>query len=284
MTYDPTTMRSEGMLTSEREAELFRRHREGDHRATDRLVRAHLPLINKIAAIYSRNGATHRDLVQEGVVGFIQGLERFDPERGFRISTLCRWWIRAAVTDSVRANSTMMRIGTTATQKRIWSGLAQARAKLGIYDEQPTRLDVARLAEHFGADADEVEATIHRMHPLTETSLDAQLSGLEGSVQSRVDTIADERQDPTDREEAIDDRRRMDALRVAVTRLDARKRDIIERRYMGDSSETLEQLSTTYGITRERIRQLEVQALEQLGLSIPAALGRMHGERPRARR
>ena len=284
-----TTMAMRGvrMLGAEEEAMLFARHQQGDAAATRRLVEAHMPLINKVAGRYSHFGPRHGDAVQEGVLGFIEGLRRFDPTRGFRISTFCRWWVRATITDWQRNNHSQVKIGTTSAQKRIFGALKDAKTRLGIHgDGVPSRVDLERLAVDLGVEASEVAQMCVRTSPGGEISLDVTLKGVDGQEgASLVDMLADESSDPAVAEEAADDLRRATALRAAVAGLDERKRDIIERRYLADEAETLEDLSRTHGVTRERIRQLEVQAIEQLGLALPAKLSRMAGqERRDARR
>ena len=282
-----TTIRRTGrMLGAEEELALHRRHVDGDRRATHDLVEAHMPLINKVAGRYSGFGRNHGELVQEGSVGFIQGLNHFDPALGYRINTLCRWWIRAAVTDWVRNNHSLIKLGTTAAQKKAFGSLKAAKARLGIYDEGAlTQVEVSRLAKDIGIDEAEVYEMNTRLSPLAITSLDTPMQGRDGGDGgTRVDHLADPHAHPEDFEDALDDARRSTALHVALERLDPRRRDIIRRRYLDDDGATLAELADVYGVSRERIRQLEVQGIEELGLSLPAALSNMAGQERRTAR
>jgi RNA polymerase sigma-32 factor len=271
------------MLAADEEARLFLRHRDGDARATRALVDAHMPLINKIAGTYSGFGSNHADVVQEAALGFLQGLAHFDPDRGFRINTFCRWWSRAAATEWVRNNHSLVKIGTTAAQKKLFGSLRRTMARLGIMGN-PTPEQMALLVADFGMDEEVIREMIVRLSSLAEVSADAPIRGNDGSTLTRIDQMADESQSSGMVEDAFDDARRANAMREAIAALDARKRDIIERRYLKDEADTLEVLARTHGVTRERIRQLEVQAIEQLGLAIPGRLSRMAGQDRRTAR
>lgn len=278
-----TTIRTRArMLGAEEELELYRRHMDGDGRATRVLIEAHMPLINKIAGRYSRFGDKHEDIVQEGVVGFLQGLDHFDPTRGFRLNTLCRWWIKAAITEWVRTNHSLVRIGTTAGQKKLFGSLREAMIRLSIYpDNFLSQSDLAALEADLKMPAAEIEEMAVRLAANAETSLDVKMADDAGSS-TRVEQMADERHDVESLEQRIDDDRRRQALRRALDTLDPRKRDIVVRRYLNDEVETLEDLSLTYGVSRERIRQLEVQAISELGLSVPAGLSQFAGQERRS--
>lgn len=276
-----TIRRRARMLDRDEELALFRRHADGDRRATDRLLEAHMTLLHSIAGRYSRFGPKHEDIMQEAALGFIQGLERYDPDTGFRINTFCRWWIRAAITEWVRVNHSLVRIGTTAAQKKLFGSLRGAMAKRGIYPDgglRPEELEM--LAKDLGASVEEIAEMSVRLSPMAETSLDASI-GTDSGGMTRVDQMVDMNSLPEDRDDAFDDRRRREAVHNALGGLDARQRDIIERRYLAHETETLEEVSQVYGLTRERIRQLEKQAIEQLGLAIPGMLSRLAGQERR---
>lgn len=281
-----TTIRRTGrMLTAADEASLFVQHVAGERRATHELLEAHMPLINKIAGKYSRFGKDHDELVQEGAVGFIQGLNHFDPELGYRINTLCRWWIRAAISEWVRSNHSLLKIGTTAAQKKAYGSLKEAKSRLSIYDDaRISSVDIARLAKDIGIPESDVREMSIRLSPNAITSLDARLPGADGEGVERVDQLADESAMPGDMEEALDDMRRHAAMLTALDHLDARKRDIIQRRYLAEEVETLADVADVHGVSRERVRQLEVQAIETLGLSLPAALSNLVGQERRTAR
>lgn len=271
------------MLAADEEARLFLRHRDGDARATRALVDAHMPLINKIAGTYSGFGSHHADVVQEAALGFMQGLAHFDPDRGFRINTFCRWWSRAAATEWVRNNHSLVKIGTTAAQKKLFGSLRRTMSKHGIMGN-PTPEQMALLVADFGMDEAVIREMMVRLSSLAEVSADAPIRAADGSTLTRIDQMVDETQSPDAVEDAFDDGRRTAAMREAIAALDARKRDIIERRYLQDEADTLEMLARTHGVTRERIRQLEVQAIEQLGLALPSRLSQMAGQERRTAR
>lgn len=272
-----TTTRTARMLGADEERQLFARHSSGDRRATRLIIDAHLPLVNKIAGSYSGFGRNHDDIVQEGLVGLLQGLDRFNPDLGFRINTFCRWWIRASISEWVRYNHSLIRLGTTPAQKKAFGSLADAKAKLGIYSDTLTRGDVTRLAAALAIPESDVSEMHQRMSPGAVSSMDAPIRGEDGGV-LRVETMPDTRSTVADLEEGIDDNRRRAALADALVLLDPRKRDIINRRYLSEEVATLEELSEVHGVSRERIRQLEVQAIEILGLALPGRLSTMAGQ------
>lgn len=268
-----------GMLTAEVERDLFERHARGEARATRDLVDAHMPLINRIAGHYSRFGDRHDDFVQEGVAGFMNGLARFDASRGFRVNTFCRWWIRAGIADWARDNASMVRIGASVEQKRLYASLKGALSRHGNRDgTEPRRETLAAIACELGVSVAQVEAMRARIGGGGIVSLDAAFA--EGGA-SLLDVLADDPDVIERRHEEIDDQRRSAALREQIEKLDPRKQDIIRRRYLADEAETLKDLSETHGVSRERIRQLEEQAIEELGLSLPAALSTMAGQERR---
>ncbi len=266
------------MLTAETEMELFARHDAGDARATRKLVDSHMPLINKIAGRYSRFGDRHEDFVQEGVAGFMMGLARFEPGKGCRINTFCRWWIMASVADWARDNASMVRIGASVEQKRLYASLKRVLARHGNREGGELRREtLASIACELGVSVAQVEEMRARLSGNGVISLDA--TSVEGGT--LLDSLADDAHVVDALHDEIDERRRSGALREQIERLDPRKRDIIRRRYLADEAETLQDLSDTHGVTRERIRQLEVQAIEELGLALPAALSTMAGQRRR---
>lgn len=266
------------MLTLDEEVELVRRAKAGDSKAVRSLVDAHIPLIVSTAAKYSRFGPDHDDLVQEAKLGMVAGINKFEPEKGFRLSTYARFWVKAMVADYVRENRSMIRIGTTATQKKLFSRLKSAKIQLGITSEHLTADDLARLSHHLGENADEIQAMDQRLAPNAMLSLNVGRPATNDGT-DLIERIVDESTSTTMTDERIDEDRRMHAILGAIDKLDDRARDIVKSRFLVDEALTLEELSARHGVTRERIRQIEVKALDDMRGMLPNKLSRRLGIR-----
>ena len=265
------------MLTEQEEANLFTAHVAGDKRATKALIDAHMPMIDRMVRRYCRRPQDADDMAQEGRAGMLTALNRFEPEQGFRISTYARWWIRAALLDWQQANHSPVRLGGTTADKRLFSGLGRAKRRLGILDDRMTTADRERIAHDLGVTAGDVERMETRLGTGAIQSVDAPMSG-DGGRGTIGDFLADPQQGVELTAERIDEQRRSDALREAVARLDPRSRDVIERRYLIGEVETLREVSVTYGVSHERIRQIEAKAIADLMGMLPAGL--IHGREP----
>lgn len=252
------------MLGAEEERELARRwHRDGDEQALEKLIGSHLRLVIKRARKKAGYGLPLGDLVAEGNHGLMQAALKFDPERGFRFATYAIWWVEAAMQDYVMRNWSIVRIGTSAAQKRLFFKLRQKKAALGDVGGGVIDHDVATaIAVDLGVDVDEVRAMDGRLAS-PDNSLNAPI-GAEGDAEFQ-DILVDEETNPEHELIELDEtlkRRAMldDALHV----LNDRERDILIQRRLTEDRPTLGDLSEKYGVSRERIRQIETRALDKL--------------------
>ncbi len=259
--------RNRHMLSEAEERSLLERHFAGDEKATREIVESHEPLVNSVAGRYSKYGPKHEDFFQEGMVGLVEGLKRFDLERGVRFSTYARWWIMSKVVEKARSDYSLIRIGTTEAQVRLFSSMSSVKRKLGIFSDVLSFDEAKEIAEVLNVKVDEVLEMSVRLSPMAITSLNAPMSQ-ESDEGSRIDNIPDPR-DRDQIENDIDLQKRRKIIQEAMATLDERKRDIINRRYLNDRLETLEEVSQIYGLTRERVRQIESATLKILGKKIP---------------
>jgi RNA polymerase sigma-32 factor len=259
------------LLTREREVSLARRWREaGDERALHELVQAYARLAVALAMRFRGYGMALGDLIQEGNVGLLQAAARFEPDRGVRFSTYAGWWIKSAMQDFVLRNWSVVRLGSTATQKALFFNLRRLRARIERASGAP--LDDAgrrRIAGLLGVSTDDVAAMEQRL-AATDQALDAPLSeGGLGEGATWRDRLADQRPDP---EAAAIDRRdgatRARWLTEALGTLSPRERKIIDQRRLTDRAITLEALGRELNLSKERVRQLEINALSKLRATI----------------
>ncbi|MBX6367116.1 MAG: RNA polymerase sigma factor RpoH [Rhodospirillales bacterium] len=259
------------MLTAEEERRLALAWRDRrDPRALDRLVGSHLRFVLKIARGYRGYGLPLADLVAEGNVGLMQAAEKFDPEKGFRFATYAMWWIKAAIQEYVLRSASLVKMGTTAAQKKLFFNLKRMKARrdaLEAGDMSPE--DVKSIAHELGVPEQDV-VEMNRRLAAVDASLDAPV-GEDGDT-DRLSMMADETPSQearlAQRDELAKRRRLMGA---AMERLDPRERRIIEARRLKDEPSTLEELSHEFNVSRERVRQLEVRAFEKLRKAMLAA-------------
>lgn len=252
------------MLDAETEADLVKRWRTmGDKRALDQLAGSHLRLVAKIARSYSGYGLAASDLIAEGNLGLMQAIERFDPERGFRLSTYAIWWIRAQLQDFVVRSSSLVRMGTTAAQKRLFFNLRRLAAKQeDIHGGDLAPETVRHIAKELGVREQEVIEMNRRMGG-RDASLNETLD-LDGDAE-RQDFLVDESDDPETTILMADEReKRHNQLAAALDTLRPRERQILIERQLSEAPQTLEDLGVHYGVSRERVRQIEARALEKL--------------------
>ena len=252
------------LLTPEDEFMFAKRLKEhGDPEAARRLVTSHLRLVAKIAMGYRGYGLPVSEIVSEGNVGLMQAVKRFDPDKGFRLATYAMWWIRAAIQEYVLRSWSMVKMGTTAAQKKLFFNLRKAKSNIGAIEEGDLTPDhTAKLADQLGVTEREVTEMNRRLSG-PDSSLNAPLRS--ESESEWQDWLADDTMDQetrlAEREERGD---RHDALTNALDTLNERERDIIQERRLKDEPATLEELSQKYGVSRERVRQIEVRAFEKL--------------------
>ena len=259
------------LLTPEDEYIYAKRLKEhGDPDAAHKLVTSHLRLVAKIAMGYRGYGLPISEIVSEGNVGLMQAVKRFDPDKGFRLATYAMWWIRAAIQEYVLRSWSMVKLGTTAAQKKLFFNLRKAKSHIGAIEEGDLTPDhTAKLADQLGVTEREVTEMNRRLTG-PDSSLNAPLRS--ESESEWQDWLADETMDQetrlAEREEMGD---RHDMLTHALDMLTDRERDIIQARRLKDEPATLEELSQKYGVSRERVRQIEVRAFEKLQKAMAGA-------------
>jgi len=254
------------LLEPEEEYMLAKRWVEQqDTEAAHRMVTSHLRLAAKIAMGYRGYGLPQAEVISEANVGLMQAVKRFDPEKGFRLATYAMWWIRASIQEYILRSWSMVKLGTTSAQKKLFFNLRKAKARIGALEEGDMHPDnVARIAHDLGVTETEVISMNRRMSG-GDASLNATVgSGDEGSAQWQ-DWLEDETADQAadfERKDEMEARREL--LAAAMDVLNDRERDILTQRRLSERPVTLEDLSGQYNVSRERIRQIEVRAFEKL--------------------
>src|SRR6056297_1478195 len=238
---------------------------EQDTEAAHRMVTSHLRLAAKIAMGYRGYGLPQAEVISEANVGLMQAVKRFDPERGFRLATYAMWWIRASIQEYILRSWSLVKLGTTSAQKKLFFNLRKAKARIGALEDGDLRPEnVKQIAHDLGVTETEVISMNRRMSG-GDASLNAQVgSEGEGSMEWQdwlEDESADQAGDYEKRDE-LDARREL--LAEAMDVLNDREKDILTQRRLGDKPVTLEDLSGQYDVSRERIRQIEVRAFEKL--------------------
>jgi RNA polymerase sigma-32 factor len=259
------------MLQPEEEYMLAKRWREhADPDAAHRLVTSHLRLVAKIAMGYRGYGLPLSELISEGNVGMMQAVKRFDPDRGFRLATYAMWWIRASIQEYILHSWSLVKMGTTAAQKKLFFNLRKLKGQLQAMDEGDLSPEnVKKIATELGVPEADV-VSMNRRLAAPDHSLNAPLRA-EGEGEWQ-DWLVDE---GDDQETSLSERQelglRRDLLRSAMSHLTPRERDILMERRLREMPTTLEDLSQKYGISRERVRQIEVRAFEKLQKAIKSA-------------
>jgi RNA polymerase sigma-32 factor len=260
------------LLAPEEEYMLAKRWKEHeDPEAARKLVTSHLRLVAKIAMGYRGYGLPVSEIVSEGNVGLMQAVKRFDPERGFRLATYAMWWIRASIQEFILRSWSLVKIGTTSDQKKLFFNLRKAKTKINAIEEGDLSPEhVATLADQLGVAETEV-VNMNRRLSGPDSSLNAPLRA-DGETEWQ-DWLPDDSLDQETRmaeTQEVDERREL--LTAALGELPEREREIIKARRLQDDPETLEELSHRFGISRERVRQIEVRAFERLQKSMKNAL------------
>jgi len=260
-----TEIRKFPMLTKDEEFMLAKRWREHeDPKAAHRLVTSHLRLVAKIAMGYRGYGLPIGEVISEGNVGLMQAVKKFEPDKGFRLATYAMWWIRASIQEYILRSWSLVKMGTTASQKKLFFNLRKAKSAISAFQEGDLHPDqVELIATKLGVEESEV------------VSMNRRLSGPDASLNApmRVDgesewqdwledtgAVSQETQVAEDQEHT----QRMSLLEAAMTELTDRERHILTERRLKDDPTTLEDLASQYGVSRERVRQIEVRAFEKL--------------------
>mgnify|MGYP000732314276 FL=1 len=254
------------MLEPDQEYMLAKRWiEEQDSDAAHQMVTSHLRLAAKIAMGYRGYGLPQAEVISEANVGLMQAVKRFDPEKGFRLATYAMWWIRASIQEYILRSWSLVKMGTTSAQKKLFFNLRKAKSKIGALDEGDMHPDnVTKIASDLGVSETEVVSMNRRLSG-GDASLNAMISADGESSMEWQDWLEDEDADQASDYELKDELSlRRDMLNSAMHGLNERERDILTQRRLVDEVQTLEELSETYGISRERVRQIEVRAFEKL--------------------
>ncbi|EIZ84313.1 MULTISPECIES: RNA polymerase sigma factor RpoH [Methylobacterium] len=261
------------MLEPPEEFTLAKSWRDGgDREAAHRLVTSHLRLVAKISMGYRGYGLPIGEVVSEGNVGLMQAVKRFDPDKGFRLATYAVWWIRAAIQEYILRSWSLVKMGTTANQKKLFFNLRKAKGKISALDEGDLRPDqVKQLATRLGVPEQDVIDMNRRLSG--DTSLNAPLREEgEGEWQDWLVDNAPSQETVLAREQ--EGQNRLSALRDALSVLNPRERRIFEARRLAEDPITLEDLSGEFGVSRERVRQIEVRAFEKVSAAVRDEIAR----------
>ncbi|ARN82921.1 RNA polymerase sigma factor RpoH [Methylocystis bryophila] len=269
------------MLEPQEEYMLAKRWREHDDpEAAQKLITSHLRLVARVAMGYRGYGLPIGEIVSEGNVGLMQAVKRFEPERGFRLATYALWWIRASIQEYILRSWSLVKIGTTASQKKLFFNLRKAKSRISAYEEGDLKPEnVAAIATRLGVSEQDVIDMNRRMGG--DASLNAPLREEgEGEWQDwLVDDSVDQEYKLADREQADN---RLLALSRALSVLNPRERRIFEARRLSDDPITLEALSEEFGVSRERVRQIEVRAFEKVQAAVQAGVAQIERPHPTA--
>jgi RNA polymerase sigma-32 factor len=252
------------MLEPQEEYMLAKSWREhGDRDAAHRLVTSHLRLVAKIAMGYRGYGLPISEVISEGNVGLMQAVKRFEPEKGFRLATYAMWWIKASIQEYILRSWSLVKMGTTANQKKLFFNLRKAKSKISALDEGDMRPDQVKLiAKRLGVPEQDVIDMNRRLGG--DASLNAPIRE-DGDAGEWQDWLVDDSVSQESRlmaDEQADNRHK--ALRDAMSVLNDRERRIFEARRLADDPITLEDLAAEFGVSRERVRQIEVRAFEKV--------------------
>ncbi|TGX52301.1 RNA polymerase sigma factor RpoH [Sphingomonas gei] len=264
------------ILAPEQEYMLAKRFEEhGDADAAAQLVTSHLRLVAKIAMGYRGYGLPVSELISEGNIGLMQGVKKFEADRGFRLATYAMWWIRASIQEFILRSWSLVKMGTTAAQKKLFFNLRRMKAKLDAFEDgdlSPEHL--AKIATDLGVTEDEVTSMNRRMAMGGDTSLNVPMredgdgqwqDWLQDDSQLQDEAVAEAQEADVRHEMLVD----------AMDDLNEREKHILTERRLTDDPKTLEELSQVYGVSRERVRQIEVRAFEKL----QKAMMRLAGEK-----
>lgn len=254
-------------------AKRFQEHQDPD--AAARLVTSHLRLVAKIAMGYRGYGLPTSELISEGNIGLMQGVKKFEPDRGFRLATYAMWWIRASIQEYILRSWSLVKMGTTAAQKKLFFNLRRMKSQLNAFEDGDLRPEtLTKIATDLGVTEDEVTSMNRRMAMGGDTSLNVPMrEDGEGQWQDWLvdnDPLQDELLANSEEKDV-----RHDMLVEAMDALNDREKHILAERRLAEDPKTLEELSQVYGVSRERVRQIEVRAFDKL----QKAMMRIAGEK-----
>jgi RNA polymerase sigma-32 factor len=264
------------ILAPEQEYMLAKRFQEhGDPDAAAQLVTSHLRLVAKIAMGYRGYGLPVSELISEGNIGLMQGVKKFEPDRGFRLATYAMWWIRASIQEFILRSWSLVKMGTTAAQKKLFFNLRRMKSKLDAFEDGDLSPEnVAKIAKDLGVTEEEVTSMNRRMAMGGDTSLNVPMrEDGEGQWQDWLQDDSALQDETVAEAQEADVRHSM--LVEAMDDLNEREKHILTERRLTDDPKTLEELSQVYGVSRERVRQIEVRAFEKL----QKAMMRLAGDR-----
>lgn len=266
------------MLQPDEEYMLAKRWREhGDRDAAHRLVNSHLRLVAKIAMGYRGYGLPISEIISEGNVGLMQAVKRFEPDKGFRLATYAMWWIKAAIQEFILRSWSLVKMGTTASQKKLFFNLRKVKGQIQAIEEGDLRPDqVSEIATRLGVPVEDVISMNRRLSG--DTSLNAPVRAeSEGEWQDWLVDEADNQESQLVESEELS--MRVKLLEESLQKLNERERRVFEARRLRDEPLTLEELSQEFGVSRERIRQIEVRAFEKIQKAVKNAAQKTMGPR-----
>ena len=268
------------MLEPQEEFMLAKRWKEhGDRGAAHRLVTSHLRLVAKIAMGYRGYGLPISEVISEGNIGLMQAAKRFEPDRGFRLATYAMWWIRASIQEYILRSWSLVKMGTTANQKKLFFNLRKAKSKISALQEGDLRSDqVQIIAKRLGVPEQDVVDMNRRLGGDASLNAPIREDGDSGEWQDWLADDSDSQETVMAAHEELDNRRK--ALSSALDVLNDRERRIFEARRLADDPVTLEEMAEEFGVSRERVRQIEVRAFEKLQKAVRHQIAAM--ERPEA--
>lgn len=268
------------MLEPQEEYMLAKSWREhGDRDAAHKLVTSHLRLVAKIAMGYRGYGLPISEVVSEGNVGLMQAVKRFEPEKGFRLATYAMWWIKAAIQEYILRSWSLVKMGTTANQKKLFFNLRKAKSKISALDEGDLRPDqVSLIAKRLGVTEKDVVDMNRRLGGDASLNAPIREEGDSGEWQDWLVDDAPSQERILAESEELDNRHK--ALTTALGVLNDRERRIFEARRLADDPITLEELAAEFGVSRERVRQIEVRAFEKVQAAVKSGVAAM--EKPPA--
>jgi len=268
------------MLEPQEEYMLAKSWREhGDREAAHRLVTSHLRLVAKIAMGYRGYGLPIAEVISEGNVGLMQAVKRFEPEKGFRLATYAMWWIKASIQEYILRSWSLVKMGTTANQKKLFFNLRKAKSKISALEEGDMRPDQVKLiAKRLGVGEQDVIDMNRRLGGDASLNTPIREDGDSGEWQDWLVDDAPSQERILAENEELDNRRK--ALGEALTVLNERERRIFEARRLSEDPITLEQLAVEFGVSRERVRQIEVRAFEKVQNAVKHRIAAMETPAP----